>query len=49
MSDYKERVEERRNWELREISRAIYGAAVCLMIVDIAIAVLVVYVFAGDK
>lgn len=49
MSEYSHRVEERRNWQLGEISRAIYAAAVGLMIVDVLIGVLVIYTFAGDK
>lgn len=43
MNEYHDRVAERRNWELREISRAIYGAAAAMSVIIVGMGILLVY------
>jgi hypothetical protein len=49
MSNYSERVQARRSWELREIARAIYSSALMLTIVNVALVILLVYTIRGEK
>lgn len=49
MDSYKCRVEERRAWQLAELNRTIYAAALGLMIVNIAMAVFVAVYLGGVK
>ena len=49
MSEYSDRVAERRNWALRDISRAIYGAALALTLANVAMAVLIIYAVTGAE
>ena len=43
MNEYHDRVAERRNWELRGISQAIYGATAALSVIIIGMGILLVY------
>jgi len=46
---YRERVEARRSYETRELTRALYGAALVLAVVDVAMAVFIAVYLGGLK